>query len=72
MLKKDDGIKITKVELVKTLFTVVTKETGRTLRISVEPIVERLKMGQNVDTMMIHTNQKDKDVIEVPVSLDVI
>ncbi|NVM57847.1 MAG: hypothetical protein HWN51_06995, partial [Desulfobacterales bacterium] len=74
LLNKGNDLKIKKVELEKSLFKVVTKEMqgGRAVRLLVEPILEKLKKGTNVDRLKIHTNQKDREVLEVPLRIEVL
>lgn len=74
LLNKGNDLKIKKVELEKSLFKVVTKEMqgGRAVRLLVEPILEKLKKGTNADRLKIHTNQKDREVLEVPLRIEVL
>jgi len=73
VLNKGNDLKVTKVELEKSLFKADVKELtpGRTVRIFVEPVSERLKKGLNVDSLKIYTNQKDVELLEVPVRIDI-
>ncbi len=69
-----DGLKIEKVELEKSLFKVVTREIrpGVIVQLLVEPILEKLQKGLNEDRLKIHTNQKGYEVLEVPISLEIL
>jgi len=73
LLNKGNDLKIQKVESDKSLFKVVTKEVkpGRMLQLSVEPILEKLKKGPNLDRLKIHTNQKHAELLVVPISLEI-
>lgn len=73
VLNKGNDLKINKAELEKSLFkAVVTVLTpGRTVRVFVEPIAEKLKKGVNMDTLKIYTNQKGLEFLEVPVRIDI-
>jgi hypothetical protein len=73
-LNKGNNVKMEKVELEKSLFKVVTKEVrpGPIVHLSVEPILEKLKKGPNVDRLKIHTNQKNTELLVVPISLEVL
>lgn len=73
ILNKGNDLKINKVELEKSLFKADVKEltSGRTVRIFVEPISEKLKKGSNIDSLKIYTNQKDLEILEVPVRIDI-
>jgi hypothetical protein len=73
VLNKGNDLKIHRVELEKSLFNTVVKELspGRTVRIFVEPIAERLEKGVNSDSLKIHTNQKGMELLEVPVRVDI-
>ena len=72
VLHKGDDLKIEKVELDGDLFRTSIEEPqpGRTARVIVEPVLEKLKKGANQDRLKIHTNQKGKELVEVPVRLD--
>jgi hypothetical protein len=72
-LNKGDDLKVDKVELEKSLFTAEIKEVGkgRTVQVLVEPILEKLQKGPNTDSLKIHTNQKDAEVLEVPIRIDI-
>jgi hypothetical protein len=66
---KRNGLKIDKVELEKALFKIhiVEGSAGHAVQLTVEPILEKLKKGQNTDRLKIFTNQKDNEVLEVPI-----
>jgi hypothetical protein len=74
LLNKGNNLKIEKVELEKLLFKVATKEVkpGRMVQLSVEPILEELKKGPNADRLKIHTNQKNTELLVVPISLEIL
>jgi len=74
LLNKGNDLSIEKVELEKTLFRASTKETrpGRMAQILVEPILEKLKKGANQDRLKIYTNQKGREVLEVPIRFDLL
>jgi hypothetical protein len=74
LLNKGDDLKINKVEVEKSLFKVVTKETqpGRMVQLLVEPILEKLKKGINLDRLKIYTNQKDHEILEVPIRFEIL
>lgn len=73
-LNKGNNLKIEKVELEKSLFKAVIKEVrpGRMVQLSVEPILEKLKKGPNADRLKIHTNQKNTELLVVPISLEIL
>ena len=73
ILNKGKDLKVNKVELEKALFNVAMKEMsrGRTVQLLVEPISEKLKKGQNVDTLKIYTNQKECEILEVPIRIEI-
>ena len=74
LLNKGNDLKIQKVESDKSLFKVVTKEVkpGRIVQLWVEPILEKLKKGPNADRLKIHTNQKQAELLVVPISFDIL
>ncbi len=74
ILNKGNDLRIERTKLEKSLFKVVVKETkdGRVFQLMVEPILEKLKKGKNTDRLTIHTNHKDRKVLEVPISLEVL
>ncbi len=74
LLNKGNDLRIEKVELEKALFRASAKETqpGRMAQILVEPILEKLKKGANQDRLKIYTNQKGREVLEVPIRFDLI
>ncbi len=74
ILNKGNDLKIEKVELEKSLFKASTKSVkpGLMTKIMVEPILEKLKKGANLDRLKIYTNQKDRKVIEVPIRFDLL
>ena len=73
VLNTGNDLKINKVEWEKSLFKAVVKEMspGRTVRIFVEPISQKLKKGLNIDSMKIYTNQKDVELLQVTVRIDI-
>ena len=68
-----EDLEIQKVEVQKSLFEVVTKEMqpGRKVQLLVTPILKRLKKGPNTDLLIIHTNQKDYEILEVPIHFEI-
>jgi hypothetical protein len=73
--KSNVDFKIEKIELGSPVFSVVDlKELkqGRMYQIQIEAVWEKLSKGLNADTLIIHTNQKDSEVLEVPVRFEVI
>lgn len=73
LLNQGDNLKIEKVESEKSLFKTVAKEVrpGRMVQLWVEPVFENLKTGPNADRLKIHTNQKEAELLVVPVSLEI-
>jgi hypothetical protein len=74
LLNKGNDLKIEKVESDKSLFKVVTKEVkpGRMVQLLVEPILGKLKTGPNADQLKIHTNQKQAELLVVPISFEIL
>jgi hypothetical protein len=74
LLNKGNDLKIEKVESDKSLFKVVTKEVkpGRMVQLLVEPILGKLKTGPNADQLKIHTNQKQAQLLVVPISFEIL
>jgi hypothetical protein len=74
VLNKGNDLKIEKLELEKSLFKVSTKpiRPGLSTKILVEPILEKLKKGANQDRLKIYTNQKGREVLEVPIRFDLL
>ncbi|NVL89631.1 MAG: hypothetical protein HWN69_01360, partial [Desulfobacterales bacterium] len=74
LLNKGNDLKIKKIELEKSLFRVKTKHAkpGRMVQILVEPVLEKLGKGVNQDRLKIYTNQKGREVLEVPIHLDLL
>jgi hypothetical protein len=71
---KPNGFKVDKVELEKALYKIHIEEKpagrmqrGSYVRLMVEPILEKLKKGHNTDRLKIFTNQKDHEILEVPI-----
>ncbi len=73
-LNKGNDLKIRKIELERSLFRVSTKEIqqGQVVQVVVEPVLEKLKKGVNKDHLKIYTNQKGREVLEVPISFDLL
>ena len=69
-----NNLKIEKVELEKSLFTVATREVkpGQVFQLQVEPIMGKLKKGPNEDRLTIHTNNKNVKVLEVPIRFEIL
>ncbi len=74
LLNNGNDVKIGKVESEKSLFKVVTREVkpGRMVQVSVEPILEKLKKGRNADRLKILTNQRNAELIVVPISFEIL
>ena len=74
ILNKGNDLKIERVELEKSLFRVSTREVqpGRMTQMLVEPVLEKVKKGANQDRLKIFTNQKDREVLEVPIRFDLL
>ena len=73
-LPEGNNLKIKKVELEKSFFT-VTKlelEPGKRYQLFIKPILEKLSKGQNSDLLRIHTNQEHNEVLEIPVHFDIL
>ena len=74
ILNKGNDLKIEKVEMEKSLFRVSTRQVrpGRMTQILVEPVLDKVKKGANQDRLKIFTNQKDREVLEVPIRFDLL
>ena len=74
VLNKGNDLKVSKVELEKSLFKAELKpiQQGRMVQILVEPILEKLQKGLNEDRLKIYTNQKGYEVLEVTVSFEIL
>jgi hypothetical protein len=74
VLNKGNDLKVSKVELENSLFRAVPRplQQGRMVQILVEPVLGKLHKGLNEDRLKIYTNQKDHEVLEVPVSFEVL
>ena len=74
VLNKGNDLKIEKAQLEKSLFKVVIKQVqaGRTVQLMVEPILEKVKKGPNTDRLKIYTNQKDHQMLDVPISFEIL
>ena len=74
ILYKGNNLKVTKVEFEKSLFAVSVKEMqkGRMVKLTVEPILEKLVKGRNKDKMIIYTNQEESKLFNLPVYLDLL
>jgi 4-amino-4-deoxy-L-arabinose transferase-like glycosyltransferase len=72
-LKKGNDLKIDKV-LSDGVFRVAANEVkqGRMVQVFVEPVLEKLHKGRNIDIVRILTNQEDAEILVVPVSIDVV
>jgi len=73
-LNTGNDLKIRKMELERSLFRVSTKEVqrGQVVQVVVEPILEKLKKGVNKDHLKIYTNQKGREVLEVPITFELL
>lgn len=71
-LNKGNDLKIRKMELERSLFRVSFKEVqqGQVVQVVVEPVLEKLKKGVNKDHLKIYTNQKGREVLEVPITFE--
>lgn len=74
VLNRGNDLKVNKVELEKSLFQVVTREMkpGRMFQLQVQAVFEKLKKGVNTDRLKIYTNQKDSEVLEVPIRFEIL
>jgi hypothetical protein len=74
LLKKGNNLKVNKLELEKSLFKVVSRETkpGRTFQLQVQALLGKLKKGPNEDLLKIYTNQRYAEVLEVPIRFEVL
>jgi hypothetical protein len=75
ILNKGDDLRIEKCETQDSVFRVVSTRAmtaGRMFEIQVEAVTNKLKTGMNKDILRIHTNQKDKPVLEVPIQFEVL
>jgi hypothetical protein len=74
ILNKGDNLQIEKLELEKSLFTVISKKlrVGRMVQILVEPNFEKLQKGKNEDLLRVYTNQKGHDVVEIPLTFEIV
>ena len=74
LLHKGKDLKIEKVEMDNALFSTSTRELqpGQATRINVQPVLEKLKQGTNQDRLRIYTNQKGREVLEVPVTFELL
>jgi hypothetical protein len=75
ILNKGSDLKISKVELEKSLFKVAVNKAvrpGRIVTFQIEALVDKLQKGLNTDRLKIHTNQKDSEILEVPIRLEVL
>jgi len=73
VLNRGNDLEILKVELEKSLFKIVTRQTqhGRRSQLLVEPILDKLTKGVNEDRLKIYTNYPEHETI-VPISLEVL
>jgi hypothetical protein len=73
-LTEGNNLKIKKVEFEKSFFTVTNQELepGKRYQLFIKPILDELSKGQNNDLLRIHTNQKDNDMLEIPVHLNIL
>jgi hypothetical protein len=74
ILNKGNDLTVSKVALDKALFKAVPQpiRQGRMVQIQVEPILEKLQQGLNEDRLKIYTNQKDSEVLEVPIRFEIL
>ena len=75
LLNKGHDLKINNAELEKSLFEVaaiVEMRAGRMVQLQVEALSEKLKKGENVDRLKIFTNQKNHEVLEIPIRLEIL
>jgi hypothetical protein len=74
ILNKGNDLKVSKVALEKALFKAVPQpiRQGRMVQIQVEPVLEKLQQGLNEDRLKIYTNQKDSEVLEVPIRFEIL
>ena len=74
ILNKGTDLEVEKVETVSALFSVTSKklQVGRMVQIIVEPNFEKLKKGKNQDRLKIYTNQKGHEILEVPLTFEIL
>jgi hypothetical protein len=72
-MRKGNDLEIKKVEVEKSLYRVDAKEIikGRSVQVMVKPILGNLVKGNNLDRLKIYTNQKSREVVEVPIRFEV-
>lgn len=74
MLNKGNDLHIEKLEVGKSFFTASFKDlqAGRIVQVIVEPNFKNLKKGKNVDRLRVYTNQKSHEVLEIPLTLEIL
>lgn len=74
VLNKGNDLQVKKLELEKSLFTATFKDLhpGKMVHIIVEPDFEKLKKGKNEDRLRIYTNQQGNEVVEIPLTLEIL
>jgi hypothetical protein len=75
IFNKGVDLKIDDVDVENSLFRVVNiseKTPGRIYRIQIQPLWEKLKKGINTDKLKIRTNQKDTELLEVPIVFEIL
>lgn len=74
ILNRGNDLEIRKLELEKSLFTATIKNLhpGRIFHIVVEPDFEKLVKGKNEDRLRIYTNQRGNEIVEIPLTLEIL
>ena len=73
-LNKGHDLQLTKMELEKSYFRVTRDSVtgGKIIQLRVYPISGNLKKGTNTDRLKIYTNQKSRELFEVPIRIDIL
>jgi len=74
IMNKGADLKVTKVQMGKSLFKTTSKpmQNGRMIQVVVEVDFNKLKKGVNEDLLEIHTNQKGAEILKVPVLFELL
>jgi hypothetical protein len=74
ILNKGNNLQIEKLESEKSLFTAAVKtlRAGMMVQILIEPNFKKLKKGKNEDRLRVYTNQKGREVLEIPLQFEII
>jgi hypothetical protein len=73
ILNKGNNLQIEKLESEKSLFTAAVKtlRAGMMVQILIEPNFKKLKKGKNEDRLRVYTNQKGREVLEIPLQFEI-